>query len=274
MNETRVEEKRANDKRASIQDSKDSDTIDKTDSRSTTSTFSCSKKSEIGKLWSTVSSYETRAINQKIKLAEKLGFLNKLDRSELESLDIDENHVKRINDVIINVLAPILKLEHVLKMDHLKDDLESWAFVNQPSQPLFVESDSQTEFEMDRNTDEDRDEMKKVKDDQIKKLRERIRHMKDLLQQYRENEKVFAENEKALQEIEDDNRESISILAEDNSNLMLEVDEQLRENKHLAWRNKKLSEKLVAKEEKVCRLKRLCKEHGVQYKRRVKEAKL
>jgi hypothetical protein len=55
---------------------------------------------------------------------------------------------------------------------------------------------------------------------------------------------------------------------------MHEVDEQLLENKQLAWRNKKLSEKLVAKEEKVCRLKRLCKEHGVQYKRRVKEAKL
>ena len=133
MNETRVEEKRARE-----QESRDSDTIDKTDSRSTTSTFSCSKKSEIGKLWSTVSSYETRAINQKIKLAEKLGFLNKLDRSELESLDIDEKQVKKINDVIISVLAPILKLEHVLKMDHLKDDLESWAFVNQPSQSLLL----------------------------------------------------------------------------------------------------------------------------------------
>jgi hypothetical protein len=269
MNETRVEEKRARE-----QESRESDMIDKTDSRSTTSTFSCSKKSEIGKLWSTVSSYETRAINHKIKLAEKLGLFQKLDRSELESLDIDENHVKRINDVIIDVLAPILKLEHVLKMDHLKDDLESWAFVNQPSQPLFVESDSQTEFETDRNTDEDRDEMKKVKEDRIKKLKKRICHMKDLLKLYREREMVCAENEKAFQVIEDDNRESISILAEDNSNLMLEVDEQLRENKHLAWRNKKLSEKLVAKEEKVCRLKRLCKEHGVQYKRRVKEAKL
>ena len=131
MNETRVEEKRA-----SRKVSKDSDTIDKTDSRSTTSTFSCSKKSEIGKLWSTVSSYETRAINQKIKLAEKLGLFQKLDWSELESLDIDEKHVKRINDVIIDVLAPILKLEHVLKMDHLKDDLESWAFVNQVSHSL------------------------------------------------------------------------------------------------------------------------------------------
>ena len=262
MNETRVEEKRA-----SRKVSKDSDTIDKTDSRSTTSTFSCSKKSEIGKLWSTVSSYETRAINQKIKLAEKLGLFQKLDRSELESLDIDEKHVKRINDVIIDVLAPILKLEHVLKMDHLKDDLESWAFVNQPSQPLFVESDSQTEFETDRNTDEDRDEMKKVKDDRIKKLRERIRHMKDLLQQYRENEK-------ALQEIEDDNRESISILAEDNSNLMLELDEQKQESRQLAWQNKKLGKNLSDKDEEIYRLKQLCKKHGVRYKRRVKEAKL
>ena len=149
MNETRVEEKRA-----SIKVSKDSDTIDKTDSRSTTSTFSCSKKSEIGKLWSTVSSYETRAINHKIKLAEKLGLFQKLDRSELESLDIDEKQVKKINDVIVSVLAPILKLEHVLKMDHLKDDLESWAFVNQPSQPFLVESDSQTEFETDHGRDD------------------------------------------------------------------------------------------------------------------------
>ena len=269
MNETRVEEKRA-----SRKDSKDSDTIDKTDSRSTTSTFSCSKKSEIGKLWSTVSSYETRAINQKIKLAEKLGLFQKLDRSELESLDIDEKHVKRINDVIIDVLAPILKLEHVLKMDHLKDDLESWAFVNQPSQPLFVESDSQTEFEMDRNTDEDRDEMKKVKEDRIKKLKKRICHMKDLLKLYREREMVFAENEKAFQVIEDDNQELINILAEDSSNMMLELDEQKQESKQLAWQNKKLGKKLSAKDEEICRLKRLCKEHEVKYKRKVKEDKL
>jgi len=271
MNETRVEEKRASDKRAREQESRDSDTIDKTDSGSTTSTFSCSKKSEIGKLWSTVSSYETRAINQKIKLAEKLGFLNKLDRSELDSLDIDEKQVKKINDVIISVLAPILKLEHVLKMDHLKDDLESWAFVNQPSQPLFVESDSQTEFEMDRNTDEDRDEMKKVKDNRIKKLKKRICHMKDLLKLYREREMVFAENEKAFQVIEDDNQEFINILAEDSSNMMLELDEQKQESKQLAWQNKKLSKKLVKKDEEVCRLKRLCKKHGVQYKRKANE---
>ena len=269
MNETRVEEKRA-----SRKDFKDSDTIDKTDSRSTTSTFSCSKKSEIGKLWSTVSSYETRAINQKIKLAEKLGFLNKLNRSELESLAIDEKQVKKINDVIISVLAPILKLEHVLKMDHLKDDLESWAFVNQPSQPLFVESDSQTEFETDRNTDEDRDEMKKVNDDRIKKLRGKILHLKVILKQCKKNEIVFAENEKAFQEIEDNNQEFINILAEDNSNLMLELDEQKQESRQLAWQNKKLGKNLSDKDEEIYRLKQLCKKHGVQYKRKVKEAKL
>ena len=268
----RVKESRASDKRAREQESRDSDMIDKTDSRSTTSTFSCPKKSEIGKLWSTVSAYETTAINHKIKLAEKLGLFQKLDRSELESLDIDENHVKRINDVIINVLAPILKLEHVLKMDHLREDLELWAVVNQPSQPLFVESESQTET--DRDTNQDQDETKRFKEDRVKKLKNQILHLKDVLKQYRENEIVFAENEKAFHEIEDDNRESISILAEDNSNLMLELDEQKQESKQLAWQNKKLGKKLSAKDEEVCRLKRLCKEHGVKYKRKVKEDKL
>ena len=180
------EDLRLKESRAREQESRDSDTIDKTDNRSTTSTFSCSKKSEIGKLWSTVSSYETRSINKKIKLAEKLGLFQKLDQLELESLDIDENYLRKINDVIINVLAPILKLEHVLKMDHLREDLESWAFVNQPSQPFFVESESQTE--MDQNTNQDQDEMRRFKEDQVKKLKDRIRHLKGVLKQYRENE--------------------------------------------------------------------------------------
>lgn len=269
MNEDlRLKESRASDKRAREQESRDRDTIDKTDNRSMTSTFSCSKKSEIGKLWSTVSSYETRVINQKIKLAEKLGLFQKLDQSELESLNIDENYLRKINNVIIHVLAPILKLEHVLKMDNLREDLESWAFVNQPSQPFFVESESQTE--MDQNTNQDQDEMRRFKEDQVKKLKDRIRHLKAHLKLYRENEKIFAENEKAFQVIEDDNQEFIHILAEDSSNLMLELDEQKQESKQLAWQNKKLSKKLSAKDEEICRLKRLCKEQGVKYKRRVK----
>ena len=189
------EDLRLKESRAREQESRDSDTIDKTDNRSTTSTFSCSKKSEIGKLWSTVSSYETRSINKKIKLAEKLGLFQKLDQLELESLDIDEKQVKKINDVIIKVLAPILKLEHVLKMDRLREDLESWAFVNQASQPFFVESESQTELETNRNTDENQDEMKRFKEDRVKKLKDRIRHLKGVLKQYRENEKIFVENE-------------------------------------------------------------------------------
>ena len=106
---------RLKESRAREQESRDRDTIDKTDNRSTTSTFSCSKKSEIGKLWSTASSYETRVINQKIKLAEKLGLFQKLDQSELESLNIDKNYLRKINDVIINVLAPILKF---IKLEH------------------------------------------------------------------------------------------------------------------------------------------------------------
>jgi uncharacterized membrane-anchored protein YhcB (DUF1043 family) len=210
-------------------------------------------------------------INQKIKLAEKLGLFQKLDQLELESLNIDENYVRKINDVIINVLAPILKLEHVLKMDQLREDLESWAFVNQPSQPFFVESESQTE--MDRNADENQDEMKRFKEDRIK-LKDRIRHLKGVLKQYRENEKIFAENEKVFQEIEDDNRELIRALAEDSSNLMLELDEQKQESKQLAWQNKKLGKKLSAKDEEIRRLKQLCKEQGVKYKRKVKEDKL
>ena len=189
-------------------------------------------------------------INQKIKLAEKLGFFQKLDQSELESLNIDENYVRKINGVIINVLAPILKLEHVLKMDHLREDLESWAFVNQPSQPFFVESESQTE--MDRNADENQDEMKRFKEDRVK-LKDRICHLKGILKQYRENEKIFAENEKAFQVIEDDNRELISALAEDTSNMMLELDELKQESKQSAWRNNKLSKKLSAKDKEVRR---------------------
>jgi len=55
---------------------------------------------------------------------------------------------------------------------------------------------------------------------------------------------------------------------------MLELDEQKQESKQLAWQNKKLSEKLSAKDEEVRRLKQFCKEQGVKYKRRVKEAKL
>ena len=181
---------------------------------------------------------------------------------------MDKNYVRKINNVIINVLAPILKLEHVLKMDHLREDLESWAFVNQPSKPFFVESESQTE--MDQNTNQDQDEMRRFKEDQVKKLKDRIRHLKAHLKLYRENEKIFAENEKAFQVIEDDNQEFIHILAEDSSNLMLELDEQKQESKQLAWQNKKLSKKLSAKDEEICRLKRLCKEQGVKYKRRVK----
>ena len=252
MNEDlRLKDSRASDQRAREQESRDRDTIDKTDNRSTTSTFSCSKKSEIGKLWSTASSYETRVINQKIKLAEKLGLFQKLDQSELESLNIDKNYLRKINDVIINVLAPILKLEHVLKMDQLREDLESWAFVNQPSQPFFVESESQTE--MDRNADENQDEMKRFKEDRVKKLKDRIRHLKGVLKQYRENEKIFADNEKAFQVIEDNNQEFINILAEDSSNLMLELDEFKGDNKQLAWRNKRLSEKLSAKDKEARR---------------------
>jgi uncharacterized membrane-anchored protein YhcB (DUF1043 family) len=169
-------------------------------------------------------------------------------------------------------LAPILKLEHVLKMDHLREDLESWAFVNQPRQPFFVESESQTE--MDQNTNQDQDEMRRFKEDQVKKLKDRIRHLKGVLKQYRENEKIFAENEKAFQVIEDDNRELIRALAEDSSSLMLELDEFKGDNKQLAWRNKRLSEKLSAKDKEIRRLKQLCKEQGVKYRRKVKEDKL
>ena len=102
----------------------------------------------------------------------------------------------------------------------------------------------------------------------------RIRHLKAHLKQYRENEKIFAENEKVFQEIEDDNRELIRALAGDCSNMMLELDERKQESKQLVWRNKKLSEKSAAKDEEICRLKRLCKEQGVKYKRKVKEDKL
>ena len=73
---------------------------------------------------------------------------------------------------------------------------------------------------------------------------------------------------------EDNNQEFINILAEDSSNLMLELDEQKQECKQLAWQNKKLGKKLSAKDEEICRLKRLCKEQGVKYRRKVKEDKL
>ena len=99
-------------------------------------------------------------------------------------------------------------------------------------------------------------------------------HLKGVLKQYRENEKIFAENEKAFQEIEDDNQELIRALAEDSSSLMLELDEMKQESKQLAWRNNKLSKKLSCKDEEVRRLKRLCKEQGVKYRRKVKEDKL
>ena len=94
------------------------------------------------------------------------------------------------------------------------------------------------------------------------------------MKQCRENEKIFAENETAFQEIEDDNQEFINILAEDTSNMMLELDELKQESKQLAWQNKKLGKKLSAKDEEVRRLKQLCKEHGVKYRRKAKEDKL
>ena len=56
--------------------------------------------------------------------------------------------------------------------------------------------------------------------------------------------------------------------------MMLELDEQKQESKQLAWQNKKLGKKLSAKDEEICRLKRLCKEHEVKYKRKVKEDRL